>query len=110
MKIGVDIVKISDFEEKCKESGNTFLNNHFFPEELKNHKLEHLAGIYASKEAIFKTGYLKESVFKKLQVINDESGKPEVFDLNGIKIDNIDVSISHTRETAVAVALWNQSK
>ena len=73
MGIGVDIVDIEEFIEKLNRGGNSFLNRYYSATELKNIKPEHLAGIFAAKEAVFKTGILKELNFLSIQILKNNS-------------------------------------
>ena len=48
----------------------------------------------------------KEYSLKDFEIINDENGKPEVVLRTEIKeIENIDISISHCREYAMAMVV-----
>ena len=106
MKIGIDIVDIAAFEESLRHGGESFLNAHFSAKELSSRSTIHLAGLFAAKEAIIKTGYQKNLHFLSVQIINDTSGKPHVYTLNGEEIPNMEISLSHTQTAAVGVALW----
>lgn len=107
MSIGIDLVELEEFSKKIKTGGQSFVNKHFLKEEYKG-STAHLAGIYAAKEAVFKTGLLKKLDFLSLQIINDQEGKPKVYDLNGLEIAEVSISISHTKNLVVAIALLNQ--
>jgi holo-[acyl-carrier-protein] synthase len=103
MEIGVDILDLDQFAEKIEGGGQQFLNNHFLRSEQG--PVTKLAGFFCAKEAIFKTGLLKEMDFLSIQIINDHSGKPRAYDKNGVEIKNISLSISHTEKIVVAVAV-----
>ena len=72
-------------------------------------KYQHYAARFAAKEAVFKAVSqildTKYSItWKNIEVINDENGKPKI-NFIGSKIEklkNIDISISHCRDYAVA--------
>ena len=120
MKIfcGTDIIEISRIRESIERSGETFLNILFTPSEIeyceskRNAKYYHYAGRFAAKEAIFKTvsPLLKNKFdisWHNAEVVNDENGNPEIKFI-GIKFDkikNIDISISHCKEYAVATVV-----
>lgn len=117
---GTDIIEISRIQKSIEKSGETFLNLIYTPAEIeyceskKNAKYYHYAGRFAAKEAIFKAvSSLLEDKFaiswKNAQVINDKSGNPHVEFLNfGFKqLKNIDISISHCKEYAVATVVIN---
>lgn len=115
---GTDIIEISRIKESIERSGQTFLNMLFTPDEIeyceskRNAKYYHYAGRFAAKEAIFKAvSSLLENKFDiswhNAQVINDENGNPKIefLDIKFDQIKNIDISISHCKEYAVATVV-----
>lgn len=120
MKIscGTDIIEISRIKESIERTGNSFLNMIFTPAEIdyceskRNARYYHYAGRFAAKEAIFKavSPLLKNKfdiTWHNAEVINDEKGNPKIEFLN-IKFDkikDIDISISHCKEYAVATVV-----
>ena len=115
---GTDIIEISRIQKSIEKSGDKFLNLVFTPAEIaycerkKYAKYTHYAGRFAAKEAIYKavSGLLDDRfgiTWKNAQVINDENGNPhiEFLDINFSQIKNIDISISHCKEYAVATAI-----
>jgi holo-[acyl-carrier protein] synthase len=78
-------------------------------------RYEELAGRFAVKEALLKaikTGWRRGATFKDIAVLNEPSGAPyvklsgrtkEITD--GLGVKKIHVSISHTKELAVAVVI-----
>lgn len=104
MKIGIDAVDIEDLEKKINESGN-FLAQILTEEELKNNSLEHLAGKIAAKEAIVKTGFIRAGEWLDIKILSSESGEPRVYAKEGKRIENLEISISHIKSIAVAVAI-----
>ena len=118
MKIlcGTDIIEIERIKRSIEKSGETFLKLIYTPEEIKyceskrNAKYYHYAGRFAAKEAIYKAvSTLLEDKFdiswQNAQVINDENGNPKVefLDIKIEGIKNVDISISHCKEYAVAM-------
>src|SRR3990167_5919762 len=72
MQIGIDIVKVSRFED----ASDKLLAKIFTEKELERKKPETLAGKFAAKEAIKKAD---NSLFKNwtdVEILNDKSGKP----------------------------------
>ena len=115
IKCGVDIIEISRIKESIDNIGNSFLNRVYTKNEIEyceskgRSKYEHYAARFAVKEAVFKA--LSEMVddkysitWKDIETINDEQGRPKVkvLFIQGNKIENIDISISHCKEYAVA--------
>ena len=112
---GTDIIEISRIKKSIEKLGQRFLQLVYTPKEIeyceskKQAKYCHYAGRFAAKEAIYKavSGILKDKYeisWKNVQVINDEYGNPKVefIDIELKKIKNIDISISHCKEYAVA--------
>jgi len=120
MKIlcGTDIIEIIRIRDSIERSGEKFINILFTPAEIeyceskRNAKYYHYAGRFAAKEAIFKavSPLLKNKFdisWHNAEVINDENGNPEIrfIDIKFNKIKNIDISISHCKEYAVATVV-----
>lgn len=120
MKIycGTDIIEISRIRESIERSGEKFIKILFTPAEIeyceskRNAKYYHYAGRFAAKEAIFKavSPLLKNKFdisWHNAEVINDENGNPQIrfIDIRFNKIKNIDISISHCKEYAVATVV-----
>ena len=117
MKIscGVDIIEIDRVKESIEQLGDKFLNRVFTDKEIeycesrKNQKYQHYAARFAAKEAAFKavSGQIDDKYnvcWKDFEVTNDEQGRPSI-KLVGIdekSIENIDISISHCKNHAVA--------
>ena len=112
---GTDIIEISRIQKSIEKPGQRFLEAVYTPAEIeyceskKQAKYCHYAGRFAAKEAIYKaiSSLLKDRfgiAWKNAQVINDQNGNPKV-EFIGIEIPqikNIDISISHCKEYAVA--------
>ena len=118
MKIltGTDIIEISRIQESIENLGESFKSKIYTEKEIeyceskKNVKFQHYAGRFAAKEAIFKAvSELLDDKFKiswkDAEVLNDNQGKPRItFTSKKLqeKIENIDISISHCKEYAIA--------
>ena len=120
MKIlcGTDIIEINRIRDSIERSGEKFIKILFTPAEIeyceskRNAKYYHYAGRFAAKEAIFKavSPLLKNKFdisWHNAEVINDENGNPEIrfIDIRFNKIKNIDISISHCKEYAIATVV-----
>ncbi|MCL2383489.1 MAG: holo-ACP synthase [Oscillospiraceae bacterium] len=115
---GTDIIEVSRIRRSIERTGDKFLKIIYTPKEIeyceskKLSKYYHYAGRFAAKEAIFKAvSSLLDNRFdlswQNSQVVNDVSGNPKV-EFLGIKIDkikDIDISISHCKEYAVATVI-----
>lgn len=108
--IGIDIVETKRIKKLIKNK--KFLNRVFSEEEInycesKKNKEQHYSARFAAKEAVWKALAGKYSIpLKNIMIQNIQNGKPQVVikdkKLNKLKIE---VSLSHTKEYAVAVAL-----
>ena len=112
---GTDIIEIERIKKSIEKHEDKFKENLYTEKEVeycesrKAQKYQHYAARFAAKEAIFKaiSKVLSENYsFKDFEIINDENGKPEVFLKSQIdEIENIDISISHCRDYAVAMVV-----
>ena len=110
---GVDIIEIPRIKQTFDRDGERFLKRVFTPDEIAycRGRAPNLAGRFAAKEATMKalgTGVRGVS-WKDIEVICAESGAPSV-KLHGrakaraerLQVVEISLSISHSREFAVA--------
>lgn len=121
MKIytGTDIIEIERVKNSIENIGKKFIEEIYTQKEIeyceskKNAKYQHYAARFAAKEAIFKAvSKLLNNKFdiswKNAEIINDENGRPYINFLNTKimeKIEDIDISISHCKEYAVATVV-----
>lgn len=122
MKItcGTDIIEIDRIKKSIENLGNKFLNLIFTENEInyceshKNMRFQHYAARFAAKEAIYKAfNQIEEFKWKDVEIINDESGKPNIKILKKINTEilSIDISLSHCQSIAIAVVtvLYNEN-
>lgn len=116
MKItcGIDIIEVDRIQESIEKLGDKFLNKIYTPLEIeycnskKQMKYQHFAARFAAKEAIFKamTDLLKdkyELTWTEVEILNNEAGKPYAhFIGKEYPIEQMDISLSHLKEYAVA--------
>ncbi len=117
--IGIDIIEVSRIKMAATSKRN-FINRIYSEKEIKlsergEFRYEELAGRFAVKEAVLKalkTGWRKGIGYRDIVVLNETSGAPFVVLENRakeiaaeLKIKEIFVSISHTRELAVGLAI-----
>lgn len=107
--IGIDIVFISKFK-KVKASDYDFWRKFFTKNEWQysfsdSGFYNHLAGIFAAKEAIIKL-YGKRAInnHSQIEILHRATGEPYPRIKGSVKMD-IRVSISHDHGYAVAIAL-----
>lgn len=116
--IGIDIIEI-DRIKKAIQKNNRFLERFFTVDELnllasKNYRPSSIAGFFAAKEAVVKalgTGF-RNMKWQDIEIDQDNLGKPFVKLHNNSKkiayskgIEEILLTISHSRENAVAQAI-----
>jgi len=117
--VGTDIIEVARMG-KIVAKGPRYLETIFTEKEreyceTKARKSEHYAARYAAKEAFLKalgTGWRDGLAFCDIEIINDDLGKPQVFLYGKVKsffdrhqIRQITASISHIKETAIAVVI-----
>ncbi len=112
--IGNDIIEISRIEKAITKE--IFIKKVFTENEIalinkKGNKTESFAGRFSAKEAISKalgTGVRNFSL-TDIEILNNDLGKPYVIFKNNIENFNdkyfIDISISHCKDYATAVAI-----
>ena len=114
ISIGNDIVEVGKLEKIYFNYAEKFLNRIFHRDEInycfiKRNPMIHLSGRFAAKEAIKKALYPilgPKLTFKEIVIKNKSCGRPFVtISSNLLKIDSIDISISHTDKYATAVAI-----
>lgn len=107
MKVGIDIVQISRFEKKFKENKKYFEEKLFLPEELADTRPEHLAGIFAAKEAVVKALGIGAARWREIEILSQESGKPFVSKVPAQCKDlKSELSISHDGDYAIAFVIF----
>src|SRR5512138_3744008 len=117
ISIGVDIIEISRIAKRVEETESRFRKRVFTPGEIaycesRAAKATSYAARFAAKEAAMKalgTGWAAGIGWQEIEVVNDSAGAPslkftdralERFNLIGAK--RVFLSLSHTKETAIA--------
>lgn len=110
--IGCDIVEVKRMEALTNKK-RVFSNDEIEYAEKFTDADAHFAGFYAVKEAVKKSlpdqKLQQQFVFNQCSVIHTESGRPNVkfLDKSAFNYANLsfDISISHTQDIAMAVAV-----
>ncbi len=117
---GIDLVDFPRIEEMVERHGVRFLDRVFTPAEQayargKKNPVEKYAGRFAAKEAVLKlvgTGWRGKIAWTDIEVTNNPAGQPEVTlsgevqrIAEGLGIDRISLSITHTANFAIASAV-----
>jgi holo-[acyl-carrier protein] synthase len=113
---GVDIIEIERVRQSLERFGERFLNRVYTAAEQAycRGRAPQLAGRFAAKEAVSKalgTG-IRRIHWRNIEVLPNRAGAPRVTlhgpalaRFQGLGLASIEVSISHSRENAVAVAV-----
>lgn len=113
--IGIDLEKV----ERFKKFNKTELNRIFTKNEIEyafkfENPYTHIAGMWCVKEAFIKCLKNKKIPLKKIEVLHDENGAPNINISNFLEefflkenCSFVDVSISHTDDIACAVVEIN---
>jgi holo-[acyl-carrier protein] synthase len=114
--IGTDIIEIDRVQAAIERFGDRFLRRVFTETEigLYGHRPHTLAASFAAKEAVMKvlgTG-ARGVAWREIETLFHRSGKPRIRLSGGaaaqaekLRIKEIDVSMSHCKEYATAVAI-----
>lgn len=107
--LGVDVSDTRRFRRFRKDEKNRFLTNNFSKRELDycfsfKDPTEHLAGIFAAKEAVFKSFGKTDFLFSLVEIRRGKEGKPSVY-LKNRQIKSVFLSISHGSNIAIAIAI-----
>jgi holo-[acyl-carrier protein] synthase len=115
--LGIDVLEVARMERDLKDKDG-LADNLFTPSEIaycrsKRYPAQHFAARFTAKEALFKalgTGQRGTMAFQQIEILNDDQGKPRVTLSGKVKevsdnlgVERVHVSMSHTKEYAVAV-------
>ena len=114
--IGIDIVEVT----KIKQADNNFLQKIFTENEIKycenkTNDAQNYAARYAAKKAFFKAigiDHRNNLNWKEVEILNDKLGKPNIVLYATSKklikknqITELKISLSHIKDTAIAVII-----
>ena len=119
LETGIDIIEIDRIAKSI--ANPSFLEKYFHPTEIDYadgsvNAAQHYAARFATKEAARKIllSYTDELSWTDTWIENDETGKPHMrFSdslMEKVTIDHVSVSLSHSREQAVAIVLMEISR
>ena len=115
IKCGTDIIEIQRIRDSIERLGKKFIDKIFTMDEVAyceskgRQKFQHYAARFAAKEAAFKA--ISESLnnkyeldWKDYEVAYDHDSRPylKIIGLKDNNIENIDISLSHCKEYAIA--------
>lgn len=117
---GIDLVDCPRIEQMIQRHGERFIKRVFTDAERtyaksNRNEIEKLAGRFAAKEAVLKligTGWRGKIAWTDIEIVNNPAGQPEVTIrgevkkiADGLGIEHISVSITHTANFAIASAV-----
>lgn len=104
-KVGIDLVYIPRFAKTVEARGENFLKKIFLESELsRGLDMNHLAGIFAGKEAVIKALSLEAGSWLNIRIYEQKSGGPKVqLFKKHYQNSKCDISISHDNEYAIAI-------
>ncbi|MBP8304870.1 MAG: holo-ACP synthase [Phycisphaerae bacterium] len=117
---GIDLVECSRIQDLLGRHGDRFICRVFTPAEIAyarsaRNTVERLAGRFAAKEAVMKligTGWRGTIAWTDIEIVNDPMGRPQVRLSGEVArilrekgIGQVEVSITHTAQLAMASAL-----
>lgn len=119
MSIGIDIVNINRIKKIIEKSRDKFYEKIFTEKEInyifkRNHKSQTIAGLFASKEAVSKVfgKGIGDINWKDIEILHDNNGKPFLNinkkikqNFKKINLSDIQISISHEKNYAIAFAI-----
>lgn len=122
--IGIDIIEVPRIAAQLSKD-ERFKHRLFTDEEItyceaKRLKAQNYAARFAAKEALLKalgTGLRGRMKWTDIEVVNDDTGRPEIRVSGGVKrivekagVSNIHVSVSHVKDVAVAVVVAEKAE
>lgn len=109
--VGIDMEEVARFRARDPVAEKFFYHTIFTQKEMrycmsKKDPYPHFTARFCAKEAVIKALNGIRISFKNIEIINDKKGRPRV----SIKEKNnnytIEISLSHTKQHAIAIALW----
>ena len=108
LRIGTDIVSVSEFESSLLTGGEAMLKRLFHPSEIAGSSHETLASIFAAKEAAFKALGLPVGDWHVLEVMFDAPNNPSISlstDYESAHVQSIDLSIGFANGNILATVV-----
>ena len=107
--IGIDVIEVGRIKKIIEKYEKRFINRVFTEEEIlycmeKAVKYQCFAGRFAAKEAVIKALGGRIKFYQEISILHTENG-PKVF-IKSHPGWNIFVSITHIKELAMAMAIW----
>lgn len=112
MRVGTDILSLRRLKSVFDRFKGKFADKILSESEIKvynsiqneKRRIEFLGGRFCGKEAIFKASETDSLTWKQVSILRNDRNKPIVF-INGAEQRNMNISISHEEEFAIATAI-----
>lgn len=106
LNIGVDIEQVHRFKKKDRRLFQKIFSDKEL-KRIKNYNAQHIAGIFCAKEAIIKAcSPIKKLQLKDIGILHRKDGSPyAVIKSKAIRAKSIRISVSHSKDYAVAFAI-----
>lgn len=98
--VGIDLVFIPEFQKQLEVGAGALVQSAFRSSEIEDQQPEHLAGLWAAKEAVAKAADEPPKKWTDIVITQDASGKPHAH----IGTQEFAISISHHGDYAIAIA------
>ncbi|KAA0258186.1 holo-[acyl-carrier-protein] synthase [Deferribacter autotrophicus] len=112
--LGCDLVEIDRVRKLYEKFGEKVVKKILTDNEIKlfnqfnkNRKIEFLAGRFAAKESVIKSLNKQIVSFRDIEILRSDTGKP-VVKVRDKVLDNLELSISHTKNYAMAISLLKE--
>ncbi len=112
--VGIDIIEIARIERAIARWGNSFLKRVYTTSELALYhgKSSSLAARFSAKEAVIKALNSRRISLKEIEILTTTDGRPRL-KLYGrarqkarrLQLINLAISLSHSRDYAIACAI-----
>lgn len=110
--VGIDMESVEHFRSRPYAKNRVFYQKIFTSAEIKYclgraEPSQHFAARFAAKEGVIKALGKKEVSLKKIEIISKKNGQPtvKIQDTRDKKQTKILISLSHTKDYAIAVAV-----
>lgn len=112
---GIDIIEVERIDRLIEKFGDRFLQRLFTDAEIKyclskKNSCQHFAARFATKEAVVKATSSWASLhYRQVEILRESGGSPiiKVHGDTDLKEDRLAVSMTHTHNFAVALAIYD---
>lgn len=108
--VGIDIEEVRRFRAQESSQHAAFYRKIFTDREMtycmsKSDPYPHFTARFAAKEAVAKAIGATMYALKDIEISNESTGRPAV-EIHSDPAYEVEISLSHTKDHAVAIAIW----